>query len=34
MKENIVCIECSQKIGSIFKIYSNRYKDIVECVSL
>lgn len=33
-KENLVCIECSQKIRSMFKIYSDGFKDIIECVSL
>jgi hypothetical protein len=28
----LVCTECCQKIQSIFKIYSDGFKDIIECV--
>lgn len=31
--QNLVCIECSNRIESIFKIYSDGFKDIIECVS-
>ena len=32
--QNLVCIECGIKINSILKIYSDGFKDIIECVSL
>lgn len=33
-EKNLVCIECSDNIDSIFKTYSDGFKDIIECVGL
>lgn len=34
MSEHLVCIECFRSIKSIFKIYSDGFKDLSECVRL
>lgn len=34
MNEHLVCIECFRSIKSIFKIYSDGFKDLSECVRL
>ena len=31
--ENLICIECCNTIGSIFKTYQDGFKEIAECVS-
>ena len=30
--EYLVCIECGEQVASLFKVYSDGFKDIVECV--
>jgi hypothetical protein len=32
-KDDFVCIECFHKIKSIFKVYQDGFKDIIECVN-
>jgi hypothetical protein len=32
--QDIVCIECGNKIDKIFKIYKDGFKDIVNCVTI
>lgn len=34
MNENLVCIECFKPIDSIFKVYSDGFKDLSECVRI
>ena len=31
-KKEFVCIECSSKISSIFKVYQDGFQDIIQCV--
>ncbi|RNA07306.1 ARV1, partial [Brachionus plicatilis] len=31
MSEHLVCIECFRPVNSIFKIYSDGFKDLIEC---
>lgn len=33
VREEFVCIECFQSIKSIFKIYQDGFKDIIQCVN-
>ncbi len=32
--DQYVCIECLQKVDSLFKIYQDGFKDIIQCVNI
>ena len=34
VSDEFICIECFCKIKSIFKIYQDGFKDIIQCVSI
>ena len=34
LEKKFICIECCERIHSIFKIYQDGFQDIIECVSL
>lgn len=31
--EEFVCVECFYKLKSLFKIYQDGFKDIIQCVN-
>lgn len=33
-KDQYVCIECLHKVDSIFKVYQDGFKDIIQCVNI